>query len=244
MIFSPNSAVIRTMPFKVCSLALPFGFFGPFELAGYWYLYGLVTLCSIINAVYLAACCNRYLWFAASLYFTVLTALLLPFWRGFYMALGVGFGLEPQLAAPLSCLPVALCALVTLKFWHQKQRPARLIISGSRATYIYPYRDYKYFPHGLLIGCSTYAGSILVKHTDNVTGLQVIGPVCMALYGLSLFYIRHYITSLGHLYRFQKSRNITLTFWNITEIEDARRNWWLYRIVRWAGLLLSSQRTR
>lgn len=207
----------------------------------FWQLYIFIFTFKLIWLAYLVGACERFTFYMASVFVSVLGFFALMAGSASYLLAVNSLGLGHIEALAAGLLPAACISLVYFSIAFTKAsvdpfeydgikvKPRPQTIKNSVGTYPL-----------LLAGATTLAASVFVKSAGLPAG-GVAGTLVITFSSIwILIHMRHSIRGLRTLRIKQKTMPIPYTFMQIDEIREARSRWWLSRLFNWICSLYKS----
>ncbi|MCX2900552.1 hypothetical protein [Pseudomonas mandelii] len=210
-----------------------FGFFGPWNLRGFWFFYLAFVCLHLIWTVYITYVCERYVLFLTS--YTLPIALVFSYMASSAMHYWISSSFETiwSRGSALWVAPFTLACVVLAVIFFSKSSSFPFEVIGNRVTVKGKLSRHSSYNGGLAGGISTFLGSVLLNVASDYASGLIIVCGCTAISIYILFMGRHVIRGLRTLHNLERAMPTPFTFMQIDEIREARSQWWLGRLFKW-----------
>ena len=200
----------------------------------FWKVYIFIFIFKLGWFTYLICACERFTFYMASVFVSVLGFLLLMAGSAAYLLAVNSLGLGSVGAVILGMLPAACVSLVYFFIACTKASFDPFEYDGIK---VQPrpqkIRNSVSYPLLMLAGATTLAASVFVKSAGIPAG-GVAGTLILTFSSIwILVQMRHSIRGLRTLRIQEKTMPTPYTFMQIDDIREARSRWWLSRLFKW-----------
>ncbi|WP_225776012.1 hypothetical protein [Pseudomonas sp. Marseille-Q5115] len=158
--------------------------------------------------------------------------------------LALYIGQKESAAAPetmyLSMMaPYLITAIATTWFAMKRTTSSPFYCDDGKAL-IFDYAEPPSTMNQILSVVAFTAGATAIENIGGATAWLLMSGVMLVCTLYFIYQGRHFIAGLRDLIKEERSSSMRYTFFQIEEIREARRRWWISRFARWLENLLKS----
>lgn len=136
--------------------------------------------------------------------------------------------------------PYLITAIATTWFAIKRTTLSPSYCKNGRA-HIFDYAEPPSTRNQILSVLAFTAGATVIENIGGATAWLLMSGVMLACTLYFIYQGRHFIAGLRDLIKEERSASMRYTFFQIEEIREARRRWWISRFARWLENLLKSR---
>ena len=210
-----------------------------------WWSWGYLYIWIAANALNLAWTLN--LLYRNESYTAYMLTLLgyILFTLTYLSTVSLYIGQKESAAAPetmyLSMMaPYLITAIAATWFAMQRTTSSPFYCDDGKAL-IFDYAESPSTMNQILSVLAFTAGATAIENIGGATAWLLMSGVMLVCTLYFIYQGRHFIAGLRDLIKEERSASMRYTFFQIEEIREARRRWWISRFARWLENLLKSR---